>query len=89
MAAQDNLSNPEANNNTVKPKNDRGKWCEFHKSSTHNTSECWVKQTLVVELKAFESDACSDSKSKTNKGNEKEKEIINAEPSASMATTKI
>jgi hypothetical protein len=37
--AQDNPPNPQENNNTRKPKKDTGKWCEFYKSSTHNTSE--------------------------------------------------
>jgi hypothetical protein len=39
MAAQDNLPNPQEKNNTLNPNKDTGKWCEFHKSSTHNTSE--------------------------------------------------
>ena len=42
MAAQDNLSKPQTKNNTTKPK-DTGKSCEFHKSSTHNKSECRAK----------------------------------------------
>ena len=37
--AQDNLSRPQEKNNTAKPKKDTRKWCEFHKSSTHKTSE--------------------------------------------------
>ena len=66
-----------------------GKWCEFHKSSTHNTSECWAKQSLVDELKASKSDACSNSESEPDKGNDKGKQIIDVEPNATIATTKI
>ena len=73
----------------MKPKKDTGKWGEFHKSPTHNTSECRTKQSLVAELKASESDACSDSEPEPDKGNGKGKQIIDAEPSATIATTKI
>ena len=43
----------------------------------------------MVELKSSESDACFDSESKPDKGNEKGKQIIDAEPNATIATTKI
>ena len=89
MVAQDNLPKPQAKNNTTKPKKDTGKWREFHKTSTHNISECQAKQPLVVEMRASELDACSDSESKPDKVNDKGKQIIDAEPNATVATTKI
>jgi hypothetical protein len=73
----------------MKPKKDTGKWCEFHKSFTHKKSECRAKQSLVAELKASESDACSDSELEPNEGNDRGKIIIDAEPNAIVATTKI
>eukprot|EP00253_Pinus_taeda_P021507 PITA_21507 len=86
---QDNSSEPQEKNNTTKSKKDTTKLCEFHKSSTHNTSDCQTKQLLVAELKASKSYACSDLESKPNKGNGKGKQIIDVEGSATVATAKV
>jgi len=86
---QDNPSKLQEKNNAMKLKKDIGKWCEFHKSPTYNTSECRTKQSLVTELKASESDACSESELEPEKGYGKGKQIIDADPSATIATAKI
>ena len=65
METQDKLPKPQEKSNTAKPKKEEEKWCEFHKSPTHNTSECRAKQSLVAEIKASESDAYSDTESET------------------------
>jgi hypothetical protein len=66
-------------------KKDTGKWCEYHKIPWHNTEECHSKKSLVVELKVFELEADSNSKSNPKGG----KHIIDFEPSATVATTKV
>ena len=43
----------------------------------------------MAELKASESSACFDSELEPDKGNDKGKQIIDAEPNATIATTKI
>jgi hypothetical protein len=66
-------------------KKDTRKWCDFHKIPWHNTDECRSKQSLVVELKEKESSPNSDSDSENNK----RRQIIDAEPTATIATTTI
>lgn len=58
---QDSLPKPQAKNNTTKMKKEIRKWCELHKSSIHNTSECWAKQSPVAKPKGSKSNASSDS----------------------------
>ena len=89
MVTQENFPKLQAKRNTAKPKKEAGKWCEFHKNPTHNTSECRDKQSLVAEIKAFESDAYSETESEPKKGNGRGKNIIDAEPNATISTTKI
>ena len=43
----------------------------------------------MAEIKAFESDAYSDIESEPEKGNDRGKKIIDAEPNAIVATMKI
>jgi hypothetical protein len=62
-----------------------GKWCEYHKIPWHNTKECRSKQSLMAELKAFDSKVDSHSESNPEGG----KWIINVEPSSIFTTTKL
>ncbi len=87
-ATQDNPSKLQENNGTTKIKKDTRKWCEFHKIPNHNTNECCAKQSMVVELKALEW-CMSDSEPKLDKENDEGKQIIDVEPSAIVATTKV
>ncbi len=58
---------------------------EFYKGPTLNTNECCTRQSLVVKKNASESDAGSDFEPDLDKG----KQIIDVEPSAVIATTKV
>ena len=89
MVTQDKFPKPQAKRNTVKLKKEAGKWCKFHKSPTHNTSECRAKQSLVAKIKASELDTYSDTESEPEKGNDRGKNIIDAETNATISTTKI
>ena len=89
MAMQENLLKLQAKRNTAKLKKKVGKWCEFHKSPTHNTSERWAKQSLVAKINNSESDAYSNTELEPKKGNDRGKNIIDADTNATVSTMKI
>jgi hypothetical protein len=64
-----------------KTKKDTEKWCEFHKSPSHNTDECRSKQSLVVEIKDKESNPDSENNSKG--------QIIDTDPTVIVVTATI
>jgi hypothetical protein len=60
-------------------------WCDFHKIPWQNTVDCCSKKLLVAEVKASELDADSESEPEPERG----RQIIDTEPSATIATTKL
>jgi hypothetical protein len=80
-----NQSKPHEKKGHGKTKKDTEKWCDFHKIPWHNTDECRSKQSLVAEIKDKEPNPDSESDSEnTGKG-----QIIDADPTAIVATTTI
>jgi hypothetical protein len=73
------------NKDNKKSKKDTRKWCEFHNNPWHNIDECCSIQSLVAKLKDKESNPDLDPDSENNK----RREIIDAEPTATVATTTI
>jgi len=68
-----------------KMKKDTRKLCDFHNISYHNNVDCRSKKSLVVEVKAYESNAGFGSKLEPGKWIS----IIDVEPSATIYTSKI
>jgi hypothetical protein len=73
----------QANKHTEKTKKYTRKWCNFHKRPWHKTADSHSKKFLVDEVKDFEIDVGSDSKSELERG----RQIIDTEPSGTVATT--
>jgi hypothetical protein len=69
----------------MKYNKDIGKWCEFHNSPCHNTDECRSIQSLVAELKDKELNLDLDPNSENNK----RRQIIDVEYTATIKTTTI
>ena len=82
---QDNQSKLQANKDTIKTKKYIEKWCDFHKSPWHNIADYRSKKSLVAKVKASKSDVGFDSELEP----ERRRQIINAEPNATVATTNL
>jgi hypothetical protein len=78
-------SKPHEKKGHGKTKKDTGKWCDFHKIPWHNTDECRSKQSLVAEIKDKEPNPDSESDSE----NTGKRQIIDADPTAIVATATI
>jgi hypothetical protein len=82
---QESQSQMQEKKGNKKSKKDIGKWCEFHKIPWHNTDECHSIQSLVAKLKDKELNPDLDPDSENNK----RRQIIDAEPTATVATATI
>jgi hypothetical protein len=82
---QDNQPKPQAKKDTRKTNQDTNKWLDFHESPWHNTIDCRSKQSLVAEVKASKSNVDYDFETELERG----RQIIDAEPSANIATTNL
>jgi hypothetical protein len=65
---QDNQSKPQEMKDTRKTRKDTRKWCNFHKSPWHNTVDCRSNKSLVVKVKASESNEGYDSEPEPERG---------------------
>jgi hypothetical protein len=81
----ENQSKPQEKKGHGKTKKDTEKWCDFHKIPWHNTDECCSKQSLVAEIKDKEPNPDSES----DYENTGKRQIIDAYPTAIVATTAI
>jgi hypothetical protein len=73
------------NKDIEKTKKDTGKWCDFHKSPWNNIVDFHSKHLLVAKVKSSELDADSGSEPQPERG----RRIIDSEPNATVATTKL
>jgi hypothetical protein len=81
----ENQSKTQEKNGKGKMKNDTKNWCDFQKIPSQNTDDCLSKQSLVVEVKDTEMKPDSES----DLENIEKKQIIDAYPTAIVATTTI
>jgi hypothetical protein len=81
----DNQPKPQENKGKGKTKNDTGKWCDFQKILWNNTNESRSKNSLVAKIKEKELNPDSETDSENNG----RRQIIDADPTATVLTTTI